>query len=91
MGMVFKGPPSRVTTYRRLHIQSNIKVTLLSPESELSPCVLTYLLVRSGHYVCYVNRGQLCVDSTRVSINGMSDVRKSEAIQRHNPKAYIIA
>lgn len=43
MGMVFKGPPSSVTTYRRLHIQSIIKVTLHSPDSELSRCVLAYL------------------------------------------------
>ena len=68
--MVFKEPSSSVTTYRRLHIQSIIKMILLSPGSELSPCVLTYLLVRSGHQLCYVNRGQVCVDSTRVSTNG---------------------
>ena len=83
--MVFKDPPSSVTTYRRLHIQSIIKVIMHSPDSELSPCVFTYLLVHSGHYVCYVNRGQVCVDSNRVSINGASVVRKSEAMQRHNP------
>ncbi len=68
--MVFKDPPSSVSTYRRLHIQSTIKVVLRSPESEVSPCVLTYLLVRSGHFVCYVKRGQKCVDLTLISING---------------------
>lgn len=59
MGMVFKDPPSSVTTYRRLHIQSIIKVTLHSPDSELSPCVLAYLLVCSGHCACDVKRGQV--------------------------------
>ena len=90
MGMVFKDPPSSVTTYRRLHIQSIIKVILLDLESELSPCVLTHLLVPSGHCSFCVNRGQLCVDSIRVSINVEFDVRNSEAIQRHN-SIYIIA
>ena len=77
MGMVFKDPPSSVTTYRRLHIQSIIKVILLKPESELSPCVLTYVLVPSDHCSCYVIRGQLCVNSTRVSIIVLSDLRNS--------------
>ena len=88
--MVFKDPPSSVTTYRRLHNQSIIKVILLNPESELSPGVLTYVLVPSGHCSCYVNCGQLCVDSTRVDIIVLSDVRNSEAIQRHHPPYIIV-
>ena len=76
MKMVFRDPLSSVTTYRRLHIQSIIKAILLSPDSELSPCVLTRLLVRSGHSVCYVKPGQVWVDLTRVNVNEVSDVRK---------------
>ena len=70
MGMVFKDPPSSVTTYRRLHIQSIIKVNLHNPDSELSPCVLAYLLVCSGHCACDVKRGQVCVGYTCIIING---------------------
>ena len=82
--MVFKDPPSSVTTYRRLHIQSIIKVTLHSPDTELSPCVLAYLLVCSGHCACDVKRGQVYVGSACIMINKCTAFRTSEAIQKHN-------